>query len=93
MTAHKKDGKSERVAVAPLTVKTVFGVPQLPAEPPLDLDMEELSGSLLLEEASFRGAQMEIGADGPPAPMSPFLPTASSRPAHPAVPMPPLPKP
>jgi hypothetical protein len=74
VSVHRKDGKSDRPARLPApAIKTVVGVPNLPVHPPLDLDMEELSGSLLIEEPPRR----EVVA-GP----SPTLPKPNPPPRH-----------
>jgi hypothetical protein len=95
VSVHRRDGKSGRATGVPApTVKTVIGVPNLPVyAPPLDLDMEELSGSLLIEEPPGRGA--EIGSTTLPAPGAAAapIPTASSSAPPVTVPLPPLPMP
>jgi hypothetical protein len=94
VSVHKKDGKTERIAgTPPPTVNTVVGVPTLSVDPPLDLDMEELSGSLLLEEPLGRGALIGARSASPPGYASPFLPATSSLPPRSVVAMPKLPKP
>ncbi len=79
----KKDKKSDKLAgLRPPTVKTVVGVASLPNYPALDLDMEELSGSLLVEEPPGRGPLI-VATPAPsvgPAPASPPGPPASSAP-------------
>lgn len=93
----EKDVKSAQDGEAPPPHTEVMnGVSNLGSTPALELDMEELSGSLLVEEHLERAVRV---ADPPPDPVTrprsvpPPLPGMSSRPPGPASIPPPLPKP
>jgi hypothetical protein len=86
----KKDGTTAQAgasATAP-AAQTAATVPSLPGHPPLDLDMEELSGSLLVEEPPGRGVLMVTGPAAEPRSTSPLVPSSHSASPRTSVPPP-----
>jgi hypothetical protein len=85
VSVQDKDVKTAtKTSAPPPTAETVVGVPSLPAKQALDLDLEELSGSLLVEEAHGRATKVvDEVAPRPRSVPPPLPPSASSRPPPP----------
>ncbi len=97
VSVEDKNEKDARVApgasAPPPTAEAGLEVPVFSAKPALDLDLEELSGSLLVDESQQRAMRLVEPSPVRPRSAPPPLPPISSRPPGPSSMPPPLPKP